>query len=594
MPLSDFTYQVNHPAYGTRMVNPLLDDLVFVDQEDKQEVFTIRELDTTFDFRDGDYDYFKQILDNNDCERITIEISVSGFKVWEGELKINSGQWRFSDCRWLVTPKVISDYFCINNLMEKELNIIDLATVVPPTSQILGEIEIAKCEGDFVLPSAVQPPCGDMNNDLGWTLIREGFRYVDFSGGVDPDVYHTDKTFARETLTVNCTGGLGGTPAPPPGAGWLLSQDDCATLGHATWVRPVNVEFNEVDSTVPENDVNPNDPRQTYILIWNISGANDLDAEYGANTYDNGRYLQNVIEFLIFDCRLDLVSAFFGWGANDGPNNAPYNIAAQELQTLVVFQRSDVNRPNDAENATVGVLTLETVLNWLRVMFNCRWIVTNDTLRIEHISYFSDVFGFDTTLDAENELRQRGLDNITFIEDEIPRYERWNWADTTQDVDFDGLEIEYPEPCSVNEAAEYTLNDMITDVTEIEGSEDDEGFVMVALAQYGANVAMISSIGAISGEPKINGALSWANLLQNYHTWERLYPIGNLNGIDTTFDTYKRIKQQDEIEIPVSYFNYFLGFNATDLVKTSIGWGKVEVARYSAKSCILSLVIRHP
>ncbi|HPH22225.1 MAG TPA: hypothetical protein PLE32_25715, partial [Haliscomenobacter sp.] len=97
----------------------------------------------------------------------------------------------------------------------------------------------------------------------------------------------------------------------------------------------------------------------------------------------------------------------------------------------------------------------------------------------------------------------------------------------------------------------------------------------------------------VDGNLYRNSHLAWANLLDHYHTYERLYPTGTLNGVSTTFDSSRRRKTGEPVDIILSNALYWDVFSAGDSVETVIGVGEVMRADYETLTCQLSLNVRY-
>ena len=104
-------------------------------------------------------------------------------------------------------------------------------------------------------------------------------------------------------------------------------------------------------------------------------------------------------------------------------------------------------------------------------------------------------------------------------------------------------------------------------------SEDGtkSGMVFYDCAPYGSNKFIVKyATGTLSGNPKSNGYLSWANLHNNYWSWGRMSENANINGSDVTVDSVEPFLEQDGVKFP--YATAIPWYNE---ITSSIGAGKI-------------------
>ena len=276
------------------------------------------------------------------------------------------------------------------------------------------------------------------------------------------------------------------------------------------------------------------------------------------------------------------------------PSNTAYT-ASSALHTMFVFQKSDIKRPDDSNPATIGYLTLKDMLKWLRDMFNVYWRVEGTDFRLEHISYFEGTNGEDLTSTQPTIVNNRN--SFTFDNDKLIPRESFSWMDPTTDPDFAGLDIVYPNSCTDPELEpeETTLDRVFTDLGRVDSLPDsvsDEGFFFLATDLISATYYINRETGEGSGDIKANAHLSWANLHENYLTWGRMQATGTLNNVSQTFNSYKRSKRQQPIQVLFSVSDFF-ALDLTDKLKTEIGWGDIEKGTFSATQCRYNVDLLH-
>lgn len=561
----NWTFQITHNSVTTQ-VYPEYNNLVFKDTPVKDQVFFRRTLETEFNFTGIDFDTLYSIDTSPErCEQIDFEVYYKGVIYWSGQLKlVNAKTWDLSKCRVSIKPDLNDEFTCLFNIWEESKNVYPVTPIVQ-VSAIVGEVVFFPC---ITPPSSGWPLYpNDCTDGIEWTLIE-------FESSAGDESANT--IWAREEITTDCSGGV---PVAPPGTGWVLVTDDCAGSNTSTYARKL--------STYLINDYI--DELGKHIL-YGISGYRDENI-----TYPNGRRLNDVLEYLVSDCGLDIESNFLDLNAPGGaPSNTPYTASNPNCHNLALFQKTDIKHPTYSEHALLLEMSLKEVLDWLRETLQVYWVVEGTTLIIEHVSYFASSNGQDLTATDPEQIKS--LSQFNYNAAGLPKFEKFEWQDPTNDEDFKGLPIIYDNSCSDESLSnDITVARLVTDiVTTAQNGDDvsDEGFVMVAMYEYDSNYYITSEIGEISGEVKLNGHLSWANLHVNYWTYERPQISGNMNGADVTFDSVIPIKKQ----VPLSVKMLPAAYQATapnDKMQSYIGWGKVEELTYNATSGRLEINLIH-
>lgn len=541
--LSNWTYYYKLPPSGTLIpftsIRTENGDLLFEDAKERDAIFLRRSCNTEFTLTGADYGTFKALFDTDPCDEVTIHLYEGGVERWSGKINLKKIKWFPDICNAKFTSSLQDEYTCIKENWEDEKNIFGFGSSAE-VETFFGTLTELTC-GPVNSPTANQiNGYFELNvnaclsgNDAAYTLKRAYIEEI--TPGSSYDHY---ATFVTEQATTTCTGGVGGTPNPPPGNGWILLQNDCATLGTCDYGRPVQVSYVGEESA-------------TSGKYWD----NTYEVVSGTiSNYDNGRFFESIIQGLLNPCSYTVVSNFFDINADaTAPSNTAYT-ASSALHNLMIFQKSDIKRPNATNPATIGYVTLKKMLDWLGEMFNVYWIVDGTDFRLEHISYFDGPNGDDLTVLQSDIVNKRN--GFTFDTDKLAPREAFSWMDPTTDADFKGLDIVYPSACSDPEQEKNTFNldQVFTDLGKVQASVDmvsDEGFFFMATDLDSGTYYINREAGEISGELKPNAHLSWANLQENYLTWGRLQPTGTLNNVSRTFNSYKRSKRQQSL--PVVY-----------------------------------------
>ena len=116
-----------------------------------------------------------------------------------------------------------------------------------------------------------------------------------------------------------------------------------------------------------------------------------------------------------------------------------------QVDHLVILQKSDAIDPTASNPATIGEITLKEMLQFMVETFRVYWIIDDDgNLRLEHISAWRSQSGLNLTTYSEDRL----IEPLAYAStsDESPRVERLKWAEA-QSRDFVGKDIVYSGPC---------------------------------------------------------------------------------------------------------------------------------------------------
>jgi len=307
---------------------------------------------------------------------------------------------------------------------------------------------------------------------------------------------------------------------------------------------------------------------------------------------DNGITLEDVLEDL-FTCSGDYTirSNFFRINEGTLPTSDPYNAAVAGFDELVIWQKSDVIFSRAFSNAIRAETTRKDFLDQLKRVFQVDWDIDEDTgeLIIEHVSEFIGTNGLDLTLAPYSEQIEKYGD-YNYEEARVPSKERFEWMDKNIVSDFfKGSPILYSESCANDGPKALKIDQTTTDFTALisyPDKADPDGLFFGAMKIDGSSYYFGIE------DDYINGHLALTNLHPNYWTFERFYPVGNLNGIDVTFDSYILFKEQEELEVKISLAD-FLSFDPAKKVNTQLGWGRVVSASYSFRKSTLLLKIRH-
>lgn len=605
--------------------NPLNGGSLSIDSKrdlSKGQVFYRKSLSGPIKFGKPDYDNINEwrLQPPLRCGAILVRLQLRCGGIWQtewtGEFSPSSGKWDIGRCTFEAKASPVDRYSCLLAVSKVKRNILQVAPVQNLT-KLLPSVEFLPCkyyvEGEGL--------CEEIGNDPEDPLLINGWEYInDFVTDLDGNVT-TYNLYWREKVTTECVGGL---PVVPPGLNWQLYENNCDTTGFATYVRrplvfypfgdPGQGTFDENGNPVaPDNDcnwfyignvsLNPQStgPSPTAPYFICLDQPSDFDTEF-----NRGRLMKDVTEFILdrTECSFTGVrSDFFEWNPTGSAPNyiAGYNYVTgnvNQVDELLIFQKTDVINPLATNPATIGELTFEELMQVYRVMFQVYWDIDDEGyLRLEHWKYWDFALGLDTTA-SEGSSEKLIYSGLT---DDIPQAERATWMEAVS-RDFVGLDIEYSGPCVSDdkEAEDYSPGKITTEVTFVVSDPDSisrEGFVIMATALSDGVYNTIIDIGAITENFITNAPLSWANLQRDYWTWNRKLREGKMNGVEQVFDGFMPNIEQDQFSVVMCC--PLLAFNAQSRVKTELSSGLggvyaiVESSSFSVKTNRLSLTLRY-
>ena len=573
-----YKIEVSYPGRGFTQSFPTNNALEWVYEREDGQLFFRKKLSTKLTFKDdpaipsSDFTelYTVERSANSRCDKIDVIVYKRCSKTgsWEehyqGYLSMIDGEWNKSHCVVDIPIRPLDQYACLFENWEKEHNLFPIIPERHDGRSTLGAIEYRNCERTILteidrgIPAfAGNTGCVDQTEMINgrWTLVQWRI-----NEGVS--VY---TEWAREVYS-----------GSNPGSGWT-------DIGGGRWARNVEV-YEDINAFLNEGG--------RYIRAWKI-------VQYQIT---NGMKLTDVIEKLLqqaFTCQYTIVSNFFGLNPDGtAPTNRAYDKAFDHVRNTYVFHKNDIRRAKDKDqSATSLIISFKRLLENLKVLFNVYFIIDENEpnkIRLEHVSYWDDRRMLDLT-------QSRFLKDIegrwkyTYEKQDLPIKEHFKFMEQGEKYyEFDAIPIEYEYTCS-NDAkenektypADYVttaVDDMVQNPTKY--SED--GMVLVEIHPFG----YIQSGIARGGNVLRNGNLSWWSLMDFYHRWNRPQQYGFLNTQLVKFDTYKRTRKQEPIQIQLCCSDY-TNFNPKDLVKTQLGWGEILTAKYSEPSEVLTVELLH-
>ena len=570
----DFTITATHNSIP-RVLTPLNDSFVFSDEPDARRFSLRRKLDTRLILVQSDFDWLLTIENGaNRCLPITVSF-VRGSYVWSGKFNMSNLEFDLDACQVEVEVLPNDAEDCLRNVLDAEINILDTFSYTAFLYE--GGIEFSTyiANNDPIPPSANFTPTGilppDDGGDANWSFLSCALTST--NGG---NTWSGTITFVRQTRTTNC---VGGNPAAPLLSLWTLRANNCGTLGTATYSKRVPI--------IP--DILP--------LVYNTTTWTKTNTFPGAGLANQSirgaRLILPIVRTAVEACGLTFRSNFFDINASgSNPNELPYTTFRFFYQNLAYIQKSDLRFPNALSPATRGVTTVGKMLDEIATLLRVFWFIdTNGDFRLEHESWRSTTNGYNLATNAawiENPARK-----YQRLEDDYPRFQRFEFAEDFNDRDFEGLDLVYNNACTYD--VESYNSEVVTNIAPILADRNvtnDSGFAMVALQSIGGNLRIGTTRSRITLTEKLNGLLAWDTLHNSFHRHERPFTPMNLNGSSVSALSIRPRKRQ-RLTAGICPGDYET-INTLQRINTPLGWGRAERLTYDYKTQILEAEILIP
>lgn len=572
------------------------------------ENFSFNESDKKFAFDDsytgklvfdnayGDYSFLHDLESSgNKCHNLSLEIQrrCGGvYSTWRTcNLRLIDGEWDIDRCEVMIAPKIVTEYTCIDDKGDDEVNILGLPLQKQLVQYLIGTIEKKNYSSATYAIDDKSQFDGNTPDAMGWKC---------YSVVYDPNdkLYHF--FYAREVFN-----------GSKPGY-------DFVNIGGDDWARfPVLIPIDSTDTTTAGNSSNLPAIIQAKNEILGITATSAtfifnylVFGDSVPGYFDNGRLLSEILTNLLStNCSLTIVSNFLQLNP-DATFEATYPLFTPGLTyNLMLFVKSDVKRPFDSnlstnidinDNSIAVPTTLKEIIVNLCTAYNLNWKIINGALRIEHISWFERSVTLDMTVKPyfNSLLFTR---KYTYKADALPRYETFTFMEALH-TDFVGKAIEYVGDCVTdNKSAqkkETPIPNWTTDIvaclehgTANDSLISDDGFVLMACTLTAGVYYPISVAPVLDTKAYSNNCLGWAFLHAEYFRHERLQLNGYLNGTYQTFLTVKPIKKR------IALFMKWCcddTLTLTDLVHTEMGDAQIESAAYKNYNDELTLTLLYP
>ncbi|WP_025126216.1 hypothetical protein [Myroides odoratimimus] len=307
-----------------------------------------------------------------------------------------------------------------------------------------------------------------------------------------------------------------------------------------------------------------------------------------------GRKLSDVIQLLINNDKLGLTlkSDFFQWNPDvvsdinyvTKEKNVWNNIQVDSVNNVVNYFYIDYF---GYQKNTVHEISLRELLEDLCNLFNLKWYIEDNSLRLEHVSYFTQEDGIDL-LHVEHKDLMRGRTSYKYNTSKLPIEEVWKMKYNNYSKDFEGFPIEYKGLCTnyrEDSTVKYEVKTLCTDFFSIVVNRHRESFQEPKLILFAINEekeklkTLFSAKSYFSDEVTTNSVLSLAYLHDKLWKHRRKQKDGYMNNQLTKFISIEATKEQDEFPIILTP-EEFSKWNPFDRMRTQLGWGIVKSAEY--------------
>lgn len=369
---------------------------------------------------------------------------------------------------------------------------------------------------------------------------------------------------------------------------WDAIQETGVSMRTGIWdYSRCTVEFNLVNDD-RYNGLDDNKDKEYNVLnpllVANRYAATFTDISGGASEIKNGVRCYDALAAMLSDIygSANIVSDFFGWNSQTpgyviGNNNA--------LKFLLLFQKSDVTRRNVGSYTPATVMNLKPIvlIEDLCKMFNLKYRIDESGIfRIEHVSWWVRPGGIDLTASPYAE-QVAGLNKFQYDTEKYYRREVFttegNEILLTASVDFGdgvltpisapiqnpqmvGVPIVYDNECLIGLPNENEYKREVGFIVDLffnsgdglAGPDSDfKGTFLIATDEAGSvqhefvQYPEPPGIFAIPENP--NNVLGWPQLHHHYYLHERIFKVGSMNNVITTFISVKASRKKENVSI---------------------------------------------
>ena len=354
----------------------------------------------------------------------------------------------------------------------------------------------------------------------------------------------------------------------------IEQKDSGANTYHNYWTGHFTTANGAFDLDNSTFDVTPL-PYDNYknFDLYGETESNILDAGLIKVTvktyeedYEENLWVVDVIEYLVSEIEPTaiVVSNFLNNTSN------PVLGGTNQYRYLTIAQKSDIKRPNATNPATIGMMSFDQMMSILK-MYNLYYTYDGTTLRIEHYDFWESDAGLDLRLQSISARHNK----YSYLQDDMPRYEKFTFMESG-DGNYTPHTISYSSACINNQNSDDFAVNVTTDLSYIvfcmatvgmEGNISDDGWVILASQDDGADYRVYYGTSYASPFPTYNYVNSWAYLLRAFFMHGRVLMSGFIQGLPYDFISMRKIKQH-EIKAVVCYED---NYDPNDYITTELG-----------------------
>jgi len=225
----------------TKQVYPINDaKLEFSQSREEEKIFYERKLKTQLMFSNNpkesitDFTFFYGYEQNPSTRCSTFILNIykkcDGVWVldWVGEFGLNDAEWDLDKCTIKIKAEPNNIYTCLKKKRTQEVNILAIENIITTYANLDYSYEYFYCYGLPTLPSCSLPGIQTGTWTLAFQDLIQNLTYQCTNYNTAVQLYY------REFAITACVGGI---TQPPPGSGWLLESDDCASTQTSKYVR---------------------------------------------------------------------------------------------------------------------------------------------------------------------------------------------------------------------------------------------------------------------------------------------------------------------------------------------------------------------
>lgn len=474
---------------------------------------------------------------------------------YTGTFSMSAGKWDLDKCTVKFKIKTLDPYTCIEETTE-DVNV--LKSGLTPQVANFG-FEYGYDSFDCVWPG-----------ECGFSIDDKGLYQIKLENSIG---FHWG--FLWHYIISDCSYN--------PGPEWEIVSP--CSGGLIKYRKPIDKQYSpEIDEEKTIKDIAYFDNKFDFVL--NFQPKTSLD---------NGIKLIDVLQHLlnkVCDGYI-IVSDFFQWNPENISEINYLTLEINKYANLILFQKSDVKRPDTLNNATKAEINFKKLFDDILKIFNCGYKITGNTFRIEHIAWFESDLGLNLVqIDTKNQFL-RGTRKYSYESNKLPKYEKFSFMESGY-TDFIGKDIVYDSNCVNNDKENEFKNEVENITTDVfyclENSDSDSdnvsdaGFVLIACDN---NNNIIWEPGILSSDNVPNNVLSWAHLHRDLWQHGRVLKTGVMNGVETEFKSVVPTIKQDKFGCVINC-SHINDFNPLDKVKSALGWGYVQSAELTLSQCKIS------